>query len=124
MNQLQVVEKTSTKCVNTSYKPVSKKKTSNTTHLSSRLILPKPAQHAVPLPQQQQQIVSPLSPLQQQQQNVSPLPTLQQQQQIISLPQQQLQEVQQQIDPVLYENYNEATLVSSYFQLFNHKILL
>ncbi|GBB90260.1 hypothetical protein RclHR1_17150004 [Rhizophagus clarus] len=100
MNQLQVVEKTSTKCVNSSYKPISKKKTSNTTRLSSRLILPKPVQQTLPLPQQQQQIGSPLP----------------QQQQIASLPQQQQQEVQQQIDPVLYENYNETILVSSYFQ--------
>lgn len=43
MNQLQVIEKSSNKYVNSSYKPVSKKKISNTTHLSSYLILPKPA---------------------------------------------------------------------------------
>ncbi|GBC07918.1 hypothetical protein RclHR1_07790010 [Rhizophagus clarus] len=61
MNQIQVVEKTSTKCVNSSYKP----------------------QIGSPLPQQQQ---------------------------IASLPQQQQQEVQQQIDLVLYENYNETIL--------------
>ncbi|CAG8615399.1 2922_t:CDS:2 [Funneliformis mosseae] len=66
-------------------------------------------QIVAPLPplQQQQQIVSPLPPLQQQQQVVAPL---QQQQQIVSLPQQRLQKVQQKIEPVLYENYNEITL--------------